>query len=290
MKLAIVVVYLVSEEDHKLLDLHLRQIQKHTSVPYTIYAGAHRLLPGFRARLILRPEIKICTLVSTDLRGAEENSFYLEQLVKIAIDDNATHVVTLHLDSFPIRDGWAEELASRATGKAFAAINHGPYTACLFFNRNLYLDHRPHFLLSDSELASQAYRDFSLKHTHVHHSGIGYFFRAFTDGLEWYPLVESYPNAAFGVVYDGLVFHLHGSERLGVLPHISILNNPIVARVLVNTRRLARVMIPRRARRALWEKFGDLLSRLDKPAMALAKQELFENPDAYFERIQTTKN
>lgn len=289
MKLAIVVVYLVGKDDEDLLNLHLEKILKHTAAPFTIYAGANRLLPKFQQRLKQHTEIKLCPLVSTDERDAAENSFYLEQLVKLAIDDGATHIVTLHVDSFPIRDGWVEELSSQVAGKAFATVDRGPYTACLFFTRDFYLNHHPHFLLSDAEHSSEAYKKFAERHEHVLHSGLGYLYRAFVDGLTWRSLNESRLNDAFGVVYAGVIFHLHGNARLGDIRSPSILNQPRVARVLRKTRVLARAVVPRHARRVLWDNFGDSLSSLDKPAMALAKQQLFKNPDAYFAPMRDGK-
>lgn len=289
MKLGIVVVYLVGEDDKELLDLHLKQILKHTSAPFTIYAGANRLQPKFQLRLQRNPEIKLCPLISTDQRDAAENSFYLEQLVKIAIDDGTTHIVTLHVDSFPIRDGWVEELSRKACGKAFATIDRGPYTSCLFFTRDFYLDHQPHFLLSDAEHSSEAYKKFSRQHLHVLHSGTGYLYRAFVDGLTWCTLNETNLNDAFGVVYDGSIFHLHGNARLSDIPPQSMLNKPRVARMLRKTRVLARAVVPWRTRRVLWDNFGDSLSSLDKPAMAIAKKKMLENPDAYFGQVRTGK-
>jgi len=76
MKLGIVVVYLVKEEDEKLLDLHLTQIDKHTEMPYTIYGSVNRLLPKFRKKLEKHPKVKLCECPSMDLRSTREHTFY----------------------------------------------------------------------------------------------------------------------------------------------------------------------------------------------------------------------
>jgi hypothetical protein len=284
MKLGIVVVYLVAEDDGPLLELHLDQIKKHTFVPYTIYAGTNRLLPKFAARLRERPEVKICSLTSTELRAAAENSIYLEQLVEIAIADGMTHIVAMHPDSMPIRDRWAEELSRRVAGTGLAALERGPYTACLFFSREFYLDHHPHFLLSDGERASPMYREFSKRHQHLMHSGIGYLFRAFAEGIRWYSLPESSVSDAFGVIYDGLVFHLHGNARLQVSADDNS-EEAVTDRLLYEMRTWFRRLVPRPVRRALWERFGDSLSLMDSHALRLAKRRIFENPEAYFSHI-----
>jgi hypothetical protein len=59
MKLGILVVYLVTEEDERLLDIHLSQIEKTTSVPFRIYAVANRLQPRFRERIESLPYVTI---------------------------------------------------------------------------------------------------------------------------------------------------------------------------------------------------------------------------------------
>ena len=116
MKLGIVVVYLVTERNEKLLDLHLSQIENNTEVPYKIYGSAARLYPKFRQKLQQNPNVKICDCrqyIEEHKQRRYEHSFYLEQLIKFAIDDGVSHVAVLHVDSFPIRPGWAKELAAK---------------------------------------------------------------------------------------------------------------------------------------------------------------------------------
>lgn len=204
MKLGIAVVYLVSEENEGLLDRHLHQIERHTEVPYTIYASTNRLLPCLRERLEAHPHIKICDCPATEQRNAQEHSYYLERLVEAAVEDGATHVVTLHVDSFPVATGWARTLAEKLTGPCVLATIDDAFTACLFFTREFYLNHRPPFLLSEEERATPAYQAYHRQYPHhLPHSGIGFLYKVFTtEGLSWH-LLDSADNRIFG----GMLYH-----------------------------------------------------------------------------------
>jgi hypothetical protein len=221
MKLAIAVVYLVADsDDEKLLELHLEQIEKNTAVPYTIYAAANRLPEQLRLKLERHPKVKICNPPTTELRGSAEHSFYLELLVAAAIEDGATHVCTLHMDSFPVRPGWATELAARLRGDCVLAgllrdgrYDRKPLTAFMMFTREFYLGCRPTFQLPAEILASSEYRRYAEACRHLRDSGVGYGFKIFSEGLSWYPLARSDKGPdgwGFGIFGD-MVFHLGGA-------------------------------------------------------------------------------
>lgn len=289
MKLGILVVYLVPENDAPILDLHLAQIQKHTDIPFTIYAGTQRLDPKLHERLALYPHLKIPALAPTDLRNAGEHSYYLEQLVRVAIEDGATHLVTLHVDSFPIRSGWAQEFARQlSAGRPLLVVDYGPYTACLFFLRDFYLVHQPRLLLTADERASQDYKRFAEKNAHIDHSGVGYLYRAFCNGLDWVQLKETQKGTGLGSIYQDAIFHLHGTARLAGTPNPS--TPSLTARALYRIRGTLRAVVPKAVRRWAWRNFGDILVRVfDRNLIGYSKQQLLDDPDKYLKYMRTGK-
>lgn len=309
MKLGIVVVYFVKEENEELLDLHLSQIERHTDVPYTIYGSVKRLLPRFREKVERQPKMKICDIPETPLRGDDEQTFYLEHLVKEAIQDGSSHIVTLHVDSFPIRSGWAEALAGKLSESCvFATPYYGNYTACLFFQRDFHLKYRPAFRLSEVELSSPEYRVFCKKLKHIPHCGIGYFFKAYSEGLSWYPLAESNKgNAKFVLIssiYDDLIFHLNAAAFSENEPIQTTSFIPVrkwgwkhfwlpILRILLLTRTqqkllgVKRFIIPRHLMSMGWKHLG--FPMFYQPIYWHERKQLLENPESYLNYLRTGK-
>lgn len=301
MKLGIVVVYLVNEDDEPLLDLHLKQIEEYTQVPYTIYGSANRLLPKFRHKLEQQPNVMICEVPNTDLRNSAEHSHYLECLTRAAIEDGVSHVVTLHVDSFPIRLGWAEELAQKLSEtRVFATIEtiNEPLinTACLFFHRDFYVQYHPRFLLSDDEYSSPEFKQYLRELQTGVHSGIGFGFKAYTEGLSWYYLRESTKgHDRFGLVFDDLIFHLRGAVRIGREPYVtaSFLNKHC-ATVVENAAAVMRLIFKPRTRSLIRALFGLPIEHLlDRPRRVHArdqfettKRRFVEDPEYYLNQLR----
>ena len=218
MRLGIVVVYLVTPGNERLLDLHLDYLERTTSVPYTIFAAAPRLEAGLRDRLAAAPRVTIVEMPASELRGPEEHACYLERLVAAALADGVSHVVTLHVDSFPIRRGWDTETAARLDDDCpFGAVvrddevDHKPCTAFIFAESAFLAAYRPTFLLPEVTLGSAEFARYARRFRAVRDSGIGYGFAAWRAGLRWYALARSNrgeDHCHFGSVYDDLVFHL----------------------------------------------------------------------------------
>lgn len=228
MKLGILVVYLVAEEDERLLDIHLSQIEKTTSVPFRIYAAANRLLPRFRAKIEGLPFVSICQVPTTTLRGSPEHAYYLDRLAEIAVADGASHICTFHLDSFPLCSGWAEKIIEEMRGDCVLAgaqrderKDQKPSTEFMIFTREFYIEHGPTFLLTENELASFEYQRYRASCPHYYaDSGVGYGFKVWAQGLSWLPLQrvdrdkerdrEYYVT---GAVFGNLIFHLGGTVQ-----------------------------------------------------------------------------
>ncbi len=226
MKLGIVVVYMVREENARLLDLHLEYIHRWTSVPYTIYAGVHRLEPRFRAVLENDVNVHVCDIAPTELTGAEEHSYYLQALTEEAIRNGSTHVATFHPDSFPIRAQWAEELiASLDDEHPLVGILEAecgdtmarPCPAGMVFTAEFYQRLRPRFWIPETEQKSKEFQDFLARHKQKPiHSGIGFGYALHRAGLSWCALRRSNAHNdhhTMAGVYGGVIFHLAAAVR-----------------------------------------------------------------------------
>ena len=309
MKLGIIVVYLIKEEDEKLLELHLSRIERHTGMPYTIYGCANRLLPKFIRLIEKHPRIRIFDCEHTNLRDSEEHAFYLEQLVKIAIRDGATHIVTLHIDSFPVRDGWADELAGKLSEFCvLSAImrdekyDRKPNTACMFFHRDFYLKYHPTFRLSGKETSFPAYKRYKKEYAHVPDSGVGYGFKIYLEGLAWHPLLRSdkdEDHCGIGSIYGDLIFHLSSANReLKCFPgdDARTVNVGNFRKAFVALRNFGAPLLPNKVRekahmflpRAI-EDFLFPQYKTNEEAFITVKKDLLSDPESYLNYLRTGK-
>lgn len=302
MKLGIVVVYLFGEQNEALLDLHLRQIEKHTQVPYTVYGSVNRLSPNYRQRLEEHSHIQVCECPETDLRGGEEHAYYLDHLVGTAIQNGASHVVSLHLDSFPVRSGWATELASRLSPTCVLATLDRVNTACLLFHREFFLQHRPTFRLPVDERTSSIYKQYIREWNPLEHSGVGYGFKAYSEGLTWYYLTLSGKVAdasSFGRLYDDMIFHLRGATFLGErpAPALGILERRRYSSFIDKAYRMTNALIPVRAKELIRNQLRTPIEHLvhrpsaeaQRPRLVQAREKLLEDPEAYLALLQTSR-
>ncbi len=297
MKLGIAAVYLAGEDDAGLLELHLSRIAANTSEPYTIYAAANRLPPQLRLLLERDPTVRICDLPDAALRGGDEHAFYLELLVAAAIENGATHVCILHLDSFPIRPDWASNLAAKLQGDCVLVgllrdeqRDRKPLTAFMLFTREFYLTHRPSLRLFPEVLASPEYLRYAERNPHQADTGAGYGFAIHANGLSWLPLVRTDrgPDGwGFGI-YGDLVFHLGGAAWW---PHVTgVAAHPWrkrAGRWLEALAGIGRAVFPR----AVWAGLraaSPLPVRNQAAAAQLAarKARLLAGPDSYLEELR----
>jgi hypothetical protein len=312
-KLGIAVVYLVSERNERLLKLHLSQIEKNTKVPYTIYGSANRLLPQFRPVLDRNPNVRICECETFDtstwtdrhsvIAGSrDEHSFYLEQLIKQAIDDGVSHVAILHVDSFPVAPGWAKQLAAGLSEKCVLAaivrdqkVDCKPLTACMLFHRDFYLKYHPRLLPTQEEFASPEYQRYQAAVPHDGDSGTGYGFKMFTEDLAWTPLTRSNragEHLLFAGLYDDLIFHLgaaafkDSTQSVGFSPqhrHKSGLRSSVKKRM--------DSLLGQRIRRTITDCIPLKIRRPDKYQEQLIwedeRQRLLENPESYLNYLRT---
>ena len=223
MKLAIIVVYLLSEENERLFDIHLEKIQNNTTSPFTIYAGINLLLPQFVNKLDKYDFVKICDCQDykgpdEDNRGTKEQSHYVEQIINRAIKDGVSHIVIMHPDSFPIKLGWDIYLEKKLSDSCVLVSNFPAMSGCTFFNRDFYLKYQPRLLPSIEEKVSTSWKNFQKTNraTNLVETGMGYGYKAYLENLTWYKLKRSnrgeYHNY-YGSIFEDVVFHLGSASE-----------------------------------------------------------------------------
>jgi len=296
MKLGIIVVYLVSEPDEKLLDIHLDQIAKNTISDYTIYANVNLLLPKFHKILHNNSNIKIC--ISDDyigsfdgLRATHELSFYAEKLIKEAIKDGVSHVVVMHPDSFPIKAGWEHILANYISNSTVMVSKFPEMSACLFFDKNFYLKFNPKLISTKIEIKSLIYKQFlkNIRAVDLLEPGMGYAFETYKKKLKWKTLERSNADEDhyhFGSIFEDLIFHL-GAASHSDRSFYKYEEKPRIPRI---KKMIAKILPPGIKEKIKTSNLQTYLRPEIKTHQyyhSIIKEKLFADPDGYIEFLRT---
>lgn len=296
MKLGILVIYMVSEQYGRLMELHLRQIEQCTTVPFTLYAAPVRLRPEFREVLLKHPHVTICDCPPTDLRMGQEHTYYLERLVQRALADGVTHIAMLHVDSFPIQLGWAEILSNRLSEHCvLAVVTPSQFTSCLFCRSDFLLSHRPTLRLTKADKQTPESKRLRQAFGYRDETGTGYLLAAYRLGLTWYSLQASTTAGqpyTFSL-YDDLIFHLGGVNRHAAKAqaHKKEPSPALWQRSVFETRRLARRALPAPIRRRFWRMLGAKTQRrLAKPLLEFSQAAFLEDPETLLNKFLNRRN
>ena len=217
-KLGIIVVYLVDDDNEKLLDIHLNQIKKNTSSQFILYACVNMLQPKFVNKLKRYRFVKpvVCEDYvgpNDETRGAKEHSHYLTQLIKIAIKDGASHIAIFHPDSFPINLGWDQKYLNQLVYDTDLISIFPHMTGFMFFHKNFYSINNPSLLPSLEDETSQSWLKFQKTNhvTNLSESGMGFAYNAYLNRQNWIKLNKSTfgdHDYSFGSFTNNYIFHL----------------------------------------------------------------------------------
>ena len=209
-RVAFLVVYVFDDNTRPLFDIHLERIRRHTSVEFRIFAAAHKLSPENQKYILANPEIEIVDCnVPAKYSVRQEHSHCLMALAEHAMPQ-FTHCMTLHLDSFPIVDGWLETLLEQLDrGSSLAVIVPNGYSAGLLFSKLYFEQYQPQMLVSDEERETNVFNNFVETFPNLDHveTGLGFIYRAWCEGLPWIK-IDTDENRK---IYGGLLFHMVGA-------------------------------------------------------------------------------
>jgi len=293
-KLAILVVYLVNEDNEKLLNIHLEQLEKYTNSPYTIYASVNLLNMKQRQYLAKHPNIKICNCPNyigpmDHDRALYEHSYYLDQLVKYALEDEVTHIVVMHPDSFPIKFHWETILSDYLSeNNQIVTLKYSP-TACLFFKSEFAKNFKPSFAPNKKLGQDKKFLTFLKEHNLILESGIGYKYTGFINGLNWHELKRTNKgnhHYHFGSIFNDLIFHLGAAEHKDrSFPEQKEYN------LIYSIKRILGRFIPqfiknRMPRSSLMSSLS-LRSKIRQQSFEDVRKLLFADPDNYIQFLRT---
>jgi hypothetical protein len=123
------------------------------------------------------------------------------------------------------------------------------------------------------------------------HTGVGYGFKAYAEGLTWEYLPESTDIHGHGQIYGDMIFHLLGTARKGLPPQQrSVLPKSGYVRVLQKLD----VFMPQSAKQWFETRFRVLIEHLTKKPMqrsakkkfAPTRKALLEDPEAYLDSLR----
>ena len=251
MKLGIIVVYLVNENTRLILQEHLRRIKLHTkTIDYTIYGTIIRTPEPLIAQLRVGayPHMKLYDFVSdTASRAgtivhpdAREHGSYLDKLTKVAFGDGCSHICTMDMDSFPIRDDWfhvmSEQSAASSSGvvAVFRAENGDTdltHPCGLLMPKTFYEKFSPVFIPPDSFFSSDEFIKYRMETGQRPDTGVGVSEIIHRHNLNWMRLKRTNVNnddLLFAGIYGDLIFHFGSTSRNIKYNGADVLNDRII--------------------------------------------------------------
>jgi hypothetical protein len=236
-KIGILVVYLVDDNNERLLDIHLDYINKNTKSTFNIYAGINLLLPRFKKKLANHNFIKSFHLdpyVGPDdpHRGTKEQTHYLEQLIELAYSDGITHIAIMHPDSFPIKYGWDKCFESLLNQEWTLISNYPAMSACMFFEIENYFKTNLSLLPKKEELKSDSWNNFQSqnKTPHLIETGMGMAYQIEQRVQTWYKMKKTNHrqyHEYFAGIFDDMIFHLGSASEYKTRPIRNYYNKSI---------------------------------------------------------------
>lgn len=282
-RVAFLVVYVFDDNSRPLFDIHLARLRQHTSIDFRILAAAHKLSRENQKYVMANPEIEVVDCqVPPKYSVRLEHSHCLMTLARRAMSQNFTHCMSLHLDSFPVADGWLEKLLEQLDiGAKLAVVVPNGYSAGLLFSRQYFEQYQPNMLITDEERATDAFNNFVQAFPNIDHveTGLGYIYRAWCEDLPWIKL-ETDKNRK---IYGGLLFHMVGATYRTWSDVTPIRQEPIYAVTWQLIKPLAR-RLPTRQRHEVRSLFVDR-DKMTRDGSVRSKKEeiadLINDPDSY---------